>query len=243
MCYCHISREDWQLPPLPPVKRALAYPLYTPRALKRSSISTSQCPRTPRVQINQRIIHPVKKKCYHENWSLEQILLKKEADSGDSDAQFKIGELLFYGRGVAMDRKIAVQYMEKSCGQGNIKAQLTLGDILYNGWGTNRDRVQAAKLFQQAADKGDLEGIYNIALCYAQGAGVKKDICMAAEYLKKGADLGHAKCQGHYGRFLEMGTGVQASTDEAKKYYIMAVDKGFDAAKQWLDDMINKKKY
>ena len=65
--------------------------------------------------------------------------LIKNAQSGDSEAQYKLGECYFNGDGIEQDYKKAVEWYEKSANQGYAKAQNNLGFCYGKGYGVEKN--------------------------------------------------------------------------------------------------------
>jgi len=61
--------------------------------------------------------------------------LRIDADSGNAQAQLKLGRTYFSGQGVAKDYNQALIYFKKAAIQGNAEAQFNLGSMYYMGYG------------------------------------------------------------------------------------------------------------
>ena len=73
--------------------------------------------------------------------------IRKLAEQGDSDAQFKLGCCYYYRQGVPKNYKEAVKWYRRSAEQGNGDAQLSLGISYFKGEGIARDYVLAYMWF------------------------------------------------------------------------------------------------
>jgi hypothetical protein len=69
--------------------------------------------------------------------------LRKLADAGDADAQWRMGVRYHTGAGVPQDDKQAVQWFLRSAEQGNMTAQATLGAYYWAGRGVPQDLSRA----------------------------------------------------------------------------------------------------
>ena len=85
--------------------------------------------------------------------SVEQI--KKAADEGGADAQFKLGSMYYNGEGVAKDYTASVKWFHEAARQGHAKAQFKLGQMFQQGQGVPQDYGRAHKWFNLAATGGD----------------------------------------------------------------------------------------
>ncbi len=83
--------------------------------------------------------------------------LRKWAVQGDSDAQYKLGEMYYYGNGVEEDEAEAVKWYRKAAEQGHADAQFDLGDMYYIGEGVEEDEVEAVKWYRKSAKQGNKE--------------------------------------------------------------------------------------
>ena len=69
------------------------------------------------------------------------------------DAQFRLGELHFNGRGVEHDYGKAIQYYTQAATKGHAAAQYLLGSMYQEGWGVNRDLIVAYIWLKMSAAK------------------------------------------------------------------------------------------
>lgn len=67
------------------------------------------------------------------------------AQMGHGGAEFMLGVMSFYGRGVERDQTIAAIWFYKSARQGNPAAQLAFGSMFIRGVGVSPDPVEAYK--------------------------------------------------------------------------------------------------
>ncbi len=65
------------------------------------------------------------------------------ADAGDAEAQFKLGQVLNYGLGTAIDEEAAIAWYRRAADQQFERAQFTLGEICKEGRITPQDLVQS----------------------------------------------------------------------------------------------------
>lgn len=152
--------------------------------------------------------------------------LISEAQNGNADAQYKLGNMHLRGIGVAHDTDRAVYWLKAAADQGNAAAQYNLACCYYSGIGVSQDRITAVQMFREAADKGDLDALNNLAGCCLRGEGTNKDQGLAAKFYREAAEKGHAKAQYNYGECLFNGFGVPRSPSEAAKWYKKAAEHG-----------------
>ena len=80
--------------------------------------------------------------------------LRRNADQGDAEAQYTLGELYYSGENVPQDFMMARGWYEKAAVQGHAAAQTGLGTLYFSGRGVSQDYAEAAKWFHLAAVQG-----------------------------------------------------------------------------------------
>jgi len=159
-------------------------------------------------------------------------ILAEEAEQGDADAQFMLGNLYDTGAGVPRDlaqaaacfRKAAEQY-RKAAEKGDAHAQAGLGDLYREGHGVPRDYTQAAFWLRKAAEQGDAEAQFSLGDLYYSGRGVSQDYTQAAAWFRKAAEQGYAAAQSMLGYLYLDGQGVPQDYAEAYFWYDLAAGK------------------
>ena len=106
-------------------------------------------------------------------------LYRPRAEQGDAGAQFMLGVMYDFGRGVPKDYVQAVKWYRLAADQGDARAQYNLGVMYDFGRGVPKDYVQAVKWYRLAADQGDARAQSNLGAMYALGQGVPKDYVLA----------------------------------------------------------------
>ena len=85
-------------------------------------------------------------KAYDQGAFRQAFLSFRElAQMGHGGAEFMLGVMYFYGRGVERDQGVASIWFYKSARQGNPAAQLAFGSMFIRGVGVSPDPVQAYK--------------------------------------------------------------------------------------------------
>lgn len=99
------------------------------------------------------------------------------ADQGNEDAQFRVGECLDNGEGVAKDCAEALRYYRLSGNQGHVRALCAQGRLLEQGdIGVSQDYAEAAHAYNLAAEAGDEESMCALGEILEKGlGGVKQD--------------------------------------------------------------------
>ncbi len=84
----------------------------------------------------------------------EKIDIERATD-GDADAQYRVGERYYDGKGVSMNYSEAMKWYQKAADMGHAKAQYSIGWMYLFGYGVTKDYTLAMKWFKKAADQGD----------------------------------------------------------------------------------------
>ena len=134
--------------------------------------------------------------------------LKTKASSGDTDAQYELGEAFFSGKGVSQDFVESARWYERSATTGNVNAALNLGSMYANGIGVRRDFEKAYSFFRQAAKAELPEAYVNLGSLYFHGQFVKQDYQKAFDLFAKAAKQGNAHGQDKLGFMYLKGLGV-----------------------------------
>ena len=90
--------------------------------------------------------------------------LKEKAEQGNADAQYDLGLIYAYGRGVPQDDNETAKWLRKAGEQGNVSAQNDLGVAYAHGTGVPRDEMEAVKWFRKAAEQGYANAQFNLNL-------------------------------------------------------------------------------
>ncbi|WP_421935152.1 tetratricopeptide repeat protein [Pelagibius sp.] len=102
------------------------------------------------------------------------------AEAGNADAQYWIGELYSFGKGVTKDFDAALPYYLKAAYQGHGRAQYEAASLLKSG--NRRDEsneMLSFSLYMRAAVNGVTSAYVSIASAYCFGIGVDEDPVIA----------------------------------------------------------------
>lgn len=152
--------------------------------------------------------------------------LMKNAQNGDSEAQFKLGNMYLRGVGIEQDYEKAIYWLKLAAQQGHSAAQYNVACCYLSGTGVPKDKITAVMMLGEAAKNGDLDALNNLAGCCMRGDGTAKDQSLAANYYRQAAEQGHAKAQYNYGECLFNGFGVSRDHAEAVNWYRQAAEQG-----------------
>jgi hypothetical protein len=114
------------------------------------------------------------------------------AKSGNTEAQYDVGEMYERGRGVNKDMSMAFQWYLKSAEQGNTKGAFRAGLCYLKGEGVEKNLDEALKWMQNSADKSYERANYYLGVMYEKGEGVQVNLTRALTYYKKAYSSGYA---------------------------------------------------
>jgi len=83
--------------------------------------------------------------------------LMKDAELGDSDAQYNLALIYFLGEAIPLDYKEAFRWFRASAVQGNSSAQGSLGAMYRKGLDLPQDYIQAFMWYDLAVAKSELD--------------------------------------------------------------------------------------
>ena len=155
---------------------------------------------------------------------------QKAADEGDSRADFELGVMYLYGRGIPLDDDKAFNSFAKSAKKGNLGGVFMLGRMYIEGIGTEQDKNKAISIYTEAADEGKHFFQYLLGEYYADGVFVEKDMDKALALLTKAADGGFGYAALKLAEMYEDINFKGADGEKAAKYYIKAAEVGIPKA-------------
>ena len=169
---------------------------------------------------------------------------KKQAEAGDAEAQFNLGEMYAKGDGfnfdasgapiIAKSAAKAVEWWQKAAAQGNADAQFNLARMYGKGEGVPKDIAKALEWIQMAAAQGHAEAQYGLGDAYRSGIKglVPKDAAKAVEWFQKAAAQGNVDTQKELAQMYDKGEGVPKNAVKAAEWYQKAAAQG-DAYAQY----------
>ena len=123
----------------------------------------------------------------------ELAQLRNDAEQGDAEAQFKLGIVYDFGRGVPEDKLEAVKWYQKAAEQGNAYSQDSLGRMYLTGESIPRNYREAFNWVQRAAEQGYAQAQARIGSIYYFGNGVPEDYVKAYAWWNLAAAQGDEK--------------------------------------------------
>ncbi|MFC3441068.1 SPOR domain-containing protein [Sphingobium rhizovicinum] len=108
------------------------------------------------------------------------------AQSGDSDAQFNMGQAYKLGRGVQPDLNTALDWYRKAAQQGHLRAEDNLGLLMFQ----QGDRANAMPYLQHASVRGEPRAQYIVGTALFNGDMIGKDWVRAYALMTRAAASG-----------------------------------------------------
>ncbi len=108
---------------------------------------------------------------------------RRMAEQGQAAAQYNLGIIYEYGRGVRQNDVEAAKWYRKASVQGVSVAQYKLGIMYDNGWGVPPSDTEAVRWYSNAAEQGHPLAQHDLAFMYVAGTGVAQDYLRAYMWL------------------------------------------------------------
>ena len=96
----------------------------------------------------------------------EIVKLKRLAEQGNAEAQYKLGLMYDIGKEVDQDYQKAFEWYEKSANQGLASSQSRLGSMYRYGKGVDINHSKASQWYWKAAEQGDQDAQYRLGTIY-----------------------------------------------------------------------------
>jgi len=159
------------------------------------------------------------------NYKLAMARLKPFAELGNAKAQSYVGTMYETGRGVELNRGVAISWYLKAADQGDAYSQSHLGYAYEKGLGVARDEKLAVQWYAKAADQDDAWSQARLASMYRDGRGLAQDFQQAAKWFAKAADQGSTWAQMNLGLLYIKGQGVPLDYTKAMFWLRNAADR------------------
>ena len=134
---------------------------------------------------------------------------RQMAEQGQAAAQYNLGIMYEYGRGVRQNDVEAARWYRKASVQGVSVAQYKLGIMYDNGWGVPQSDTEAVRWYNNAAKQGHPFAQHDLAFMYAAGTGVAQDYLRAYMWLNIAVEYGNSVMIIHLNSISEHLTSAQ----------------------------------
>lgn len=184
-------------------------------------------------------------------WLKDDIIplqtVKEQAENGDPDAMYQLGNRYNKGDGVEQDAAKAVELYTKAAENGNSSAAIALARLYIIGEkaGVEEDCDKAIALLQPLEESGNSAVFYFLSCAYNNKSLTKNNYSWetaekAFGYMRKAADAGDFNAMQELANYYMRGIGVYSDVDEAKKCIQKCVDAGVtiqdDNYPEWYTD-------
>ena len=156
-------------------------------------------------------------------YSQAAFWIRKAAESGDAEAQYKLGHLYSAGHGVSQDNKLAAVWWRRSAEGGYVGGETFVGFMYFTGLDVSQDYTQAAVWWRKAAEQGDAVAQRCLGSLYEDGQGVPQDYEQAAFWYGKAASQGDTEAQEWLTKLNSKLAVIRADQQRQRNYILIAV--------------------
>ncbi|CAE7459076.1 esiB [Symbiodinium natans] len=167
-----------------------------------------------------------------DEMGVERIV--KEAEAGNTHAQFRLGSMYYEGEKMSTDKAKASYWFMQAAQAGLPEAQYQISRMLFLGDGVEADTEYAMRFLKLAAGRGHVESMHNLGAKLYFGDGIENDRRTAASWFLKAAQEGFPQSQNNLGWMLYTGDGVPMNTQEGLKWLEKAANAGNEEAQYHL---------
>jgi hypothetical protein len=156
-------------------------------------------------------------------------LLEKAARLGDPEAQFLLVRWHYDSGSEEVRGEEISEMLERSAALGHVNSQVFLAALQAE----RGDLESARRSVQPAVRKRDPSAIYQLVLLLVNSAD-EDGAAEGADRFREAAAMGDVRAMYAYGRCLEFGFGLEASSTEARRWMNLAASLGHQAAARWI---------
>lgn len=162
-------------------------------------------------------------------------LIRPLAEQGHPQAQFWMGQMLFFGLGMERDDAKAASWYGLAAQAGNTEAQYRLGYLHATGQGVPYDAAAAERYWIAAASKGHRGAIVALSDFYHEGLYRSEDEVLARRWLNRAAVTGDIEAMYKLGRRLMTPEKVGTDFRRAYAWLYIAAYRGHPGAKNVIE--------
>lgn len=139
--------------------------------------------------------------------------------SGDAIAQYNLGLIYQYGKGIAVNNDKAKALYQLAANQGHAQAMAQLAELSFSKSDGADAQDLAISWYKKAAKAGDRMAMYQLGLLSETGVAMPLDATTALSYYQQAASLGDDKARLAIARMYQFGLGVQKDYQHAIDIY------------------------
>ncbi|WP_415889152.1 tetratricopeptide repeat protein [Neptuniibacter sp. SY11_33] len=129
-----------------------------------------------------------------KEYKVELKTVQPAAESGDAQAQNRLGEMAEFGYGMSRNADMAIEWYLKSADQGYVAAQHNIGRCYNFGTGVEQNFEEAERWYRKAANQGHTDAMFFLGTLYSNNHGSQKDQdtnILAYAWMHNAAELGN----------------------------------------------------
>lgn len=130
----------------------------------------------------------------NEEYKVELKTVIPAAESGDANAQNRLGVMAEFGYGMSRDPDLALQWYLKAADQGLVAAQHNIGRCYNFGTGVEQNFTEAERWYRKAAEQGHTDAMFFLGTLYSNNHGSQTDQdtnILAYAWMHNAAELGN----------------------------------------------------
>jgi TPR repeat protein len=162
-------------------------------------------------------------------------LIHPLAERGNPQAQFWMGQMLFFGLGMERNDTQAATWYGLAAQAGNAEAQYRLGYLHATGQGVAYDAAAAERYWIAAASKGHRGAIVALSDFYHEGLYRNEDEVLARRWLNRAAVTGDIEAMYKLGRRLMTPEKIATDFRRAYAWLYIAAYRGHTGAKGFIE--------
>lgn len=167
--------------------------------------------------------------------------LRKAAESGNAEAQFRLGVLYGNGDGVDLNHDKALGWFRQAARQGHENALITMAWMYANGAGVEADDDKAREFYLLAAEHGSAKAQYVAATMYRFAQyGVRQDLPKALHFYTLAANQGFPTAQFALGKMLIEGKVMEKDQVTALQWLMLAEANGSQRAGDYIKEILQQ---
>lgn len=162
------------------------------------------------------------------------------AENGSALAQFEMGKLYFFDKGIfELDDKKAYMWFKRSADNNYPFAGHYVAQCHLAGAGVPEDQKKGFELFLENANVGVPESQEKVAFCYMFGVGTEKDLKKAFYWYRRAADMDNITDRGAFrlACFYYEGEVTECDNNEALKWFEQAYRGGNQVAGYYMAEI------
>lgn len=164
-----------------------------------------------------------------------------DAKSGNPDAMFCYGKMLYDGFSIPQNYHKAAYYFKQAGKRGNANSEFFYGMLLEKGQGVAQNLNKAVAHYCKSARLGSADGHYKYGLFLDRGICVEKSRTGATNHFKIAAEQNHPLAMYNYGFALAKGRGLPSQNQELGAYFVKrSADLGIAQAQNLFGYMLLK---